>query len=153
MYQFDSTPFNSPFNSSAFGNAQSQLNAATRQFAETAGKINRLALENAEATFGLQLATFEENVNATFAFWGELAEVRDIDGLKAVLPKGVQVARESIERAVNTGQEVLGRAVKTNEAIAQIAKGQFEAATAKASAEMENAAAEVEKAAKKAVRR
>ncbi len=149
MYQFD----NALFNSSAFGNAQSQFNTATRQFAEVAGKINRLALENAEAAFGLQLATFEENANAAFAFWGEVAEVRDADGLKAVWPKGVQVARENIERTVSTGQEVFGRTVKTNEAIAQIAKGQFEAATAQATAEVEKATAEVKKAAKKATRR
>lgn len=144
MYQFDNA---------AFGNAQSQLSAAARQFADVTGKINRLALENAEQAFGLQLATFEENVNATFAFWGELAEVRDFDGLKAVWPKGAQVARENIERAVSTGQEVFGRVVKTNEAIAEIAKGQFEAATAQASAEVEKATAEVKKAAGKATRR
>lgn len=144
MYQFDNV---------AFGNAQSQLSAAARQFADVTGKINRLALENAEQAFGLQLATFEENVNATFAFWGELAEVRDFDGLKAVWPKGAQVARENIERAVSTGQEVFGRVVKTNEAIAEIAKGQFEAATAQASAEVEKATAEVKKAAGKATRR
>ena len=58
--------------------------------------------------------------------------MRDADGLKTVLPKGVQVARENVERAVSTGQEVLGRTLKTNEAIGQIAKGQFEAATAQA---------------------
>ena len=137
MYQFDNT----------------QFSAATSQFADVAGKINRLALENAEQAFGLQLATFEENVNAAFAFWGEVAEVRDVDGLKAVWPKGVQIARENIERTVGTGQEVFGRTVKTNEAIAQIAKGQFEAATAQASAQVEQATAEVQKAAKKATRR
>jgi hypothetical protein len=144
MYQFDTA---------TFGNAQSQLSNATRQFADVAGKINRLTLENAEETFGLQLATFEENVNAAFAFWGEIAEVRDFDGLKAVWPKGVQIARENIERTVSTGQEVFGRTVKTNEAIAQIAKGQFENATAQANAEVEKATAEVQKAAKKATRR
>jgi hypothetical protein len=144
MYQFDTT---------AFGNAQSQFAAATRQFADVAGQINRLALENAEAAFGLQLATFEENVNAAFGFWNDLADVRDIDGAKAVWPKGVQLARESMERSVGTGQEVFGRTVKTNEAIAQVAKGQLEAATAKATAGVEKATAEVQQAAKKASRR
>lgn len=144
MYQFDN---------SAFSNAQSQFSAATRQFSDVAGKINRLALDNVEQAFGLQLATFEENVAAGFAFWGEVAEVRDFDDLKAVWPKGVQVARENLERSVSTGQEVFGKTVKTNEAIAQIAKGQFEAATAKASAEVEKATSQVQKAAKKSSRR
>lgn len=149
MYQFDSNAFNS----AAFANAQSQFNTATRQFADVAGQINRLALANAEKAFGLQLATFEQNVSAGFALWGEVAQVRDFDGLKAVWPKGLQVARESIERNVSTGQEVLGNTVKTHEAIGQIAKGQFENATAQASAHVEQASAEVQQAARKANRR
>ena len=115
-----------------YQNINEQFASTARQFADTAAQVNRLALASAEKTFGLQLSTLEENTNAAFAFWGELAEVRDFDGLKAVWPKGVQTARESLERSVSTGQEVFGQAVATNEAIAQIAKGQVEAAQAKA---------------------
>lgn len=122
-----------------YQNINEQFVSASRQFADTAAEVNRLALENAQKVFGLQLATFEENASATFAFLGEMAEVRDIDGLKAVWPKGVQVARENVERAVSTGQEVFGRTLKTNEAIAQIAKGQVESAAAKAQATAEQA--------------
>ena len=117
-----------------YENINEQFTAASRQFADSAAQVNRLALENAEKVFGLQLAAFEESANATFAFLGEIAEVRDFDGFKAVWPKGVQIARENVERTVSTGQEVFGRTLKTNEAIAQIAKGQVEAATAKAQA-------------------
>jgi len=120
-----------------YQNINDQFGSATRQFADTASQVNQLALENAEKVFGLQFATIEQSVNATFAFWGELAQVRDIDGLKNVWPKGVQVARENVERAVSTGQEVFGRTVKTGEAIAQIAKGQVESATANAQANAE----------------
>jgi len=120
-----------------YQNFNEQIATASRQFADTAAQANRLALENAEKVFGLQLATFEESANAAFAFWGEVAEARDFDGLKAVLPKGVQVARENVERAVSTGQEVFGRTLKTNEAIAQIAKAQVESATAKVQANAE----------------
>lgn len=105
-----------------------QFAAATRQFADTAARINRLTLENAEAIVGLQLAAIEERTSATFAFLGEAAQVRDFDGAKALWPKGAQVARENVERGLTTGQEVVGRMVKANEAIAQVAKGQFEAA-------------------------
>ena len=111
-----------------------QFASTTRQFADTVVQANRLALANAQEIFGLQLAAIEKNATATFAFFGELAEVRDADGLKAVLPKGVQVARENVERAVSAGQEVVGRSVKAGEAIGQVAKGQFEAATAQAKA-------------------
>ena len=36
-----------------------QFAAATRQFAETAARVNRLAIENAEQVFGLQIAAIE----------------------------------------------------------------------------------------------
>ncbi|MBX3713741.1 MAG: phasin family protein [Lysobacter sp.] len=103
-----------------------QFAKSTRQFADTTAQVGRLALANTEAVFGLQMNAIEENMNATFAFFGELAEVRDVDGLKTVWPKGVQVARENVERSIGAGQEVFGRTLKTNEAIAQIAKSQFE---------------------------
>jgi len=114
-----------------------QFAAATRQFADTAARISHLALDNAQKVFGLQLATLEESAEATFAFFGEATDVRDFDGLKTLFPKGVQVARENVERAISTGQEVFGTTVKTNEAIAQIAKSQIESATVQARAEAE----------------
>jgi hypothetical protein len=123
-----------------------QFASASRQFADTAGQVSRLALSNAEQVFGLQFTAIEQNVNAAFAFWGELAETRDLDGLKTLLPKGMQVARENIERSITTGQEVMGRTVKTNEAISEIAKGQFERATAHAN----DAASQVKNAAEQA---
>jgi len=106
-----------------------QFAAATRQFADTAARINRLTLENAEAIFGLQLAAIEERSTATFAFLGQAAQVRDLDGAKTLFPKGAQIVRENVEKSVTTGQDVLGRLVKVQESVAQIAKGQFEAAT------------------------
>ncbi|WP_119719292.1 phasin family protein [Cognatilysobacter tabacisoli] len=116
-----------------------QFAAATRQFADTAAQFNRIALENAEAVFGLQMAALEERTNATFAFFGEVAEVRDPEAMKNLWPKGVQIARENVERAVSTGQEVFGRTMKANEALGQIAKSQVESAVKKTQAEVEKA--------------
>jgi hypothetical protein len=130
-------PAGTPQETAMYQNINEQFANSTRQFADTAAEVNRLALDNAQKIFGLQMAAFEENTSATFAFLGEMAEVRDMDGLKAVWPKGVQVARENVERSVSTGQEVFGRTLKTNEAIAQIAKGQVESAAAKAQANVE----------------
>jgi hypothetical protein len=130
-------PAGTPQETAMYQNINEQFANSTRQFADTAAEVNRLALDNAQKIFGLQMAAFEENTAATFAFLGEMAEVRDMDGLKAVWPKGVQVARENVERSVSTGQEVFGRTLKTNEAIAQIAKGQVESAAAKAQANVE----------------
>ena len=129
-----------------FNQFNDQFASASRQFADTAGQVSRLALSNAEQVFGVQLAAIEQNVNATFAFWGQLAEARDVDGLKSLWPTGVQVARENVQRALSAGQDVIGRTLKTNEAIGQIAKGQFERATAQA----KDVAAQVSQAANKA---
>ena len=109
-----------------------QIAAAARQFADTAAQVNQLALQNAEKVFALQMGILEENTNAAFAFFGELAQARDVDGYKALLPKGVQVARENVERSINAGQEAFATSLKTGEAIGQIAKGQIETATAQA---------------------
>ncbi|CAA9321673.1 MAG: hypothetical protein AVDCRST_MAG71-1278 [uncultured Lysobacter sp.] len=108
-----------------------QFAAATRQFADTAAQINRLTLDNAEALFGLQMTAIGNRANATFAFFGEAAGARDMDSLKTLWPKGVQIARENIETVVTTGQEVIGRQIKTQEAIGEITKSQLEAVTRK----------------------
>ena len=126
MYQQYNNPFSNQFSNS------------TRQFADTSAQVGRLALENTQAVFGLQLATLEENMSAAFAFWGELAEVRDMDALKTVWPKGVQIARENVERSIVSGQQAFGRTVKTNEAIAQIAKDQFDTVAATVQVDAEN---------------
>src|SRR5690606_11752407 len=75
-----------------------QFAAATRQFADTEAQVNRIALENAQAVFGLQMAAMEDRATATFAFLGEATNVRDAEGMKDLLPKGVQVVRENAER-------------------------------------------------------
>ncbi len=125
-----------------------QFTKATSQFADAAAQVNRLALENAEKAFGLQLAALEESTTATFAFWGELADVRDLDGLKSVLPKGAQIARANTERGIGVAQEVFANSVKTGEAIGALAKGQFEKAATQAKAEVEKVAKAAGKAAK-----
>ena len=39
-----------------------QFTQSTRQFADTSAQVGRLALENTEAVFGLQLAAIEESI-------------------------------------------------------------------------------------------
>ena len=125
-----------------------QFAAASRQFADTAAQINRIALDNVEAVFGLQLTALGERANATFAFLGEAAQARDPEAFKTLFPKGVQVARENVERAVAVGQDVFGRTLKANEAIGQITKTQIETVAAKTQATVEEAANKVANASK-----
>ena len=65
-----------------------QFAAASRQFADTAAQINKLALDNATQVFGLQLAALEAGASATFAFFGEVAEARNPDQFKGRLAEG-----------------------------------------------------------------
>jgi hypothetical protein len=126
-----------------------QFAAATRQFADTAARINQLTLDNAKKAFGLQLGALSENAGAAFSFLSDAAEVRDFDGLKTLFPKGAQIARETAERNISVGQEVFGSTVKTNEAIAELAKAQLEAATVSVRSEAEKVVASATKAAKR----
>lgn len=127
-----------------------QFAAASRQFADAATRAQRLTLDNAQTVFGLQLATFEQNMDASLSWLNELGAARDMDGLKAVLPKGVQVARENVERTLGTGREVMELNVKTTEALAEIAKTQAETAAAQAQDGVEQATKAATKAAKRA---
>ena len=68
-----------------------QLASSTRQYAETAAQINRLALQNVERVFGLQLQALQSNAQAAFGFVNQLLDVRDINGLREAVPAGVQV--------------------------------------------------------------
>jgi hypothetical protein len=100
----------------------------TQNFAQSALKANSLAFQNFERVLGLQMKTFENNLNAAVTFLGEASEVRDMEGVKAIFPKGVALVKDSTENLIATNQEVVGSTVKTTEAISQIYKSNFEAA-------------------------
>jgi len=116
-----------------------QFTTFTHQFAAAAARANRLALENAETIFGVQLKAFEKNIDATTAYFTELAEVRDVEAYKTVFPKGLQIAKDNAERVAAASQEVIGLTLKTNEAIGQLAKSQFEAVSETAQANVAKA--------------
>lgn len=111
-----------------FEQINNQFVSATKQFADSALKANSLAFQNFERAMGVQLKTFETGVNAAVAFFGEAVEVRDMEGVKAIFPKGVALVKSSTEQFYNAGQEVFGQSLKTGEAIGQLYKTQFEAA-------------------------
>ncbi|MFC4726721.1 phasin family protein [Coralloluteibacterium thermophilus] len=103
---------------------------ATRQFADAALKANTLALGNAERLFGLHVRTLEERLGANIAFLSEAADVRSFDDVRAIWPKGVEVARGNVERFVAAGQDAVAETIRTNEEIGQLVKSSFEAAGA-----------------------
>jgi hypothetical protein len=116
------------------------FNTFTNQFAAAASRANRLALESVETMFGVQLKTFEKNVDATTNYFDELAEVRDLEAYKNLWPKGLQVAKDNAERVIAAGQEVFGVTLKAGEAFGQLAKNQFETTTSNVQATVAKAA-------------
>ena len=135
-----------------FEQINSQFVSLTKQFAESAIKANTLALQNFEHAMGVQLKTFEASMTSTVAFMGEAVEVRDLEGVKAIFPKGVQLVKQSSEQFYNAGQEVLGQSLKTGEAIGQLYKAQFDAANDNVRSNVNAAAATVQATAKQARR-
>ena len=106
---------------------QSQMINMSKQFANAALQANTLALQNAEKLIGLQFKTLEERLNANVAFFGQASEARDIEDLKTIMPKGLELAKEHAERFAAVGQEMIAAQVKTNQAIAELVKSQVEA--------------------------
>jgi hypothetical protein len=107
---------------------QNQMTTMSKQFAQNVQKANELLLGNAERTMTLQLKTFEERMNANLAFWSAAAESHDAEGVQAVLPKGVQLLKDNAERMYQTSQEIIAGNLKTSEAIAELIKGNVQAA-------------------------
>ncbi len=131
-----------------FEQFNTQFVNATKQFADSALKANSLAFQNFERAVGVQLKTFESGVSATVAFLGEAAEVRDLEGVKTIWPKGAALVKDSSEQFYNAGQEVFGQTLKTNEAIGQLYRAQFEAANEGVASNAAAVAATVTKATK-----
>jgi len=99
-----------------------------KNYTDALVKAQGLALAGFERITELNLKTFEDRVKASVEFWSEAAEVRDFDGMKAIWPKGVQLAKESAEKLYANSQEVFGVSLKTSEAIGSLAKGSIEGA-------------------------
>jgi len=107
---------------------QSQMINMSKQLANAALQANTLALQNAERLIGLQFKTLEERINANVSIFGQASEARDIEDLKTIMPKGLELAKEHAERFAAVGQEMIAAQLKTNQAIAELVKGQVEAA-------------------------
>ena len=103
----------------------------TRQLAAAATRANRLALENAESMFGVQLKTLEKNITATSGFFGEIAQSQEPGTL---LPKGAQLARDNLARWTRAHQDVVDLGLKASEAFSALVRGPSADAPAKAGA-------------------
>ena len=65
------------------------------------------------------------SANATFGFFGELAQQGS--DLPALLPKGLQLARDNLQRLADAGQDAFGLGLKAGMAIGELARQPFTA--------------------------
>ncbi len=93
---------------------------ATRQLAAAATRANRLALENAESMFGVQLKAMERNLTATGGWLGELARSDDAAG---VLNKGAQLWQDNLQRLGQAQQDVVGLGLQAGKAWSELVQG------------------------------
>ena len=107
--------------SAQFDNA---FNAYAQHMAQAANRANRLAMETAEGIFGVQLKTLQHNLTATTGFLGEVAHAQPHDA-QALLPKGLQVACDNLERVASASQEVVGLGLKSTEALSELVRAPF----------------------------
>jgi hypothetical protein len=119
-----------------------------KRFADTALKAHGLAVEGFEKTLSLQLKTLEDRVEATMGFFGDVTAARDFDGVKALWPKSMNLAKESAEKLVAVGQEVAAVTLKTNESIGALYASDVEAATETFESQAGTVGAKIRKAAK-----
>jgi hypothetical protein len=108
--------------------ASNQFLALSKQAAETFIKANAIAVEGFEKLIDIQLKTIEDRVKVATDLMGQAGEVRDLDGVRAALPKSVSLVKDSAEKFYATSQEVAGVLTKTGEAFGQLFKGTVEAA-------------------------
>jgi phasin family protein len=135
-----------------FEQINTQSLALGKSYADAFVKAQGLALAGFERITELNLKTFEDRVKASVDFWSAAAEVRDLEGVKAIWPKGVQLAKESAEKLYANGQEVLGVSLKASEEIGAVAKGSFETTSETMSRQASQVQAEAQAAARKQAR-
>lgn len=106
-----------------------QVLAFGKNFAQTLVKANGIAMEGFEKLVDLQLKSVESSLSSSNEFVQEISEVRDMDTLRTVWPKGLSLVKDGAEKAVAGVQEVFGIASKTQEAFVSLVRGTVEAAS------------------------
>jgi hypothetical protein len=107
--------------------ATNQWLSLSKQAAETFVKANAIAVDAFEKLVDIHLKHFEESVKLAVDLAHEAAEMRDFDAMRAALPKGVSLVKDTAEKFYATTQEVSGVLIKSGQALSQLLKGSMEA--------------------------
>jgi hypothetical protein len=119
-----------------------------KRFTDTAIRAHGLAVEGFEKSLNINLKALEERVEATVGFVSEATAARDFETVKALFPKGLNLAKESAEKMVANGQEVMAVTMQTNESIGALMANDAQAAGETFQAQAKDVAAKVRKTAR-----
>ncbi|MGH8126559.1 MAG: phasin family protein [Rhodanobacteraceae bacterium] len=99
-----------------------------KQFAEHAYKAQITALKGISEIQNLQVMALESQAKSNLAFVADSMEVREVQDVTTLWPKGLDFARDSVEAAYATGQEILAVAQKTAEQFGTLTRNNLKAA-------------------------
>lgn len=99
-----------------------------KQFAEQAYKAQITALKGIAEIQSLHVKALESQAKSNMAFVADSMEVREVQDVTAMWPKGLDFARDSIEAAYAANQEILGVAQKTAEQFGELTRSNMKAA-------------------------
>lgn len=105
-----------------------------KQFAEQAYKAQVAALKSLSEIQTLQVKALEAQAKSNLAFVADSLEAREIQDVTALLPKGLDFARDSVEAAYATSQEIFGVAQKSAEQLGEMTRSNLKAANDAAAA-------------------
>ena len=129
-----------------------QFLATSKHLAETTLKAHGLAFAGFERVVNVQMKAFQDQLTANTNFFTLASEVREVEGAKSVGATGLQLVRESAEKAYATAQEVMTITAQTGESIGALVKDVAETVNAVAVQTAEQAMVEAGNATREAAR-
>lgn len=129
-----------------------QFLATSKHLAETTLKAHGLAFAGFERVINLQMKAFQDQLTANTNFWTLASDVREIEGARTVSATGMQLVRESAEKAYATAQEVMTITAQTGESISALVKDVAETVNQVVAQSAEQAMAEAGNATREAAR-
>lgn len=111
-----------------FEQVSSQFLGFGKNFAQSLVRANGIAVEGFEKLIDTQLKALEGGLHAAGEFAQEVSELRDVESLRTVWPKGLTLVKDQAEKTVATFQEVISINTRTSEALIGLVKGSVEAA-------------------------
>ena len=111
-----------------FEQMSNQVLSFSKQFAASIIKANAVVVDHFEKATEVQLKGFEDRLNTVAEFVETAAVVKSPEDFRALVPKSVNLIKQTAEKNVALSQELTSIATSVTEALTGLVKGQFEVA-------------------------